>query len=79
MTAGNSTPEIRYSVTGYIILIIGLAGICALLLFLNQDKVVAYGITMHKAWAVWGSLFSALLLAVIASPFWLRRKYGFVE
>lgn len=75
MTAGNSTPEIRYSVTGYIILIIGLAGICALLLFLNQDKVVAYGITMHKAWAVWGSLFSALLLGVIASPFWLRRKY----
>lgn len=75
MTAGNSTPEIRYSVTGYIILIIGLAGICALLLFLNQDNVVAYGITMHKAWTVWGSVSSALLLGVIASPFWLRRKY----
>lgn len=76
MTAGNAKPESRYSITGYIILIIGLAGICALLLFLNQDSIVAYGITAHKAWTVWGSLFSALLLGVITFPFWLRLKYS---
>ncbi|WP_082132673.1 ImcF-related family protein [Enterobacter genomosp. O] len=30
---------------------------------------------MRKAWTVWGSLFSALLLGGIASPFWLKRKF----
>ncbi len=76
MMEGKPTPEVEvhYSITGYVILIIGLAGICALLLFLNQDRVIANGITVRKAWFIWGCVFSALLLCVIASPFWLQRK-----
>jgi type VI secretion system protein ImpL len=76
MMEGKSSTEVemRYSITGYIILIIGLAGICALLLFLNQDRIVANGITVRKAWFIWGSVFLTLLLCVIASPFWLQRK-----
>ncbi|BBV75337.1 hypothetical protein STW0522RAO56_13910 [Raoultella planticola] len=56
MMEGKSSTEVemRYSITGYIILIIGLAGICALLLFLNQDRIVANGITVRKAWFIWG-------------------------
>ncbi|MEJ5072133.1 ImcF-related family protein [Enterobacter ludwigii] len=64
----------RYSITGYIILIIGLAGICALLLFLNQDRIVDNGIAVRKAWFIWGCVFSALLLCVISSPFWVQRN-----
>jgi len=73
---GQSTPkvEMRYSITGYIILIIGLAGICALLLFLNQDRIVDNGIAVRKAWFIWGCVFSALLLCVISSPFWVQRN-----
>ncbi|MEX9251385.1 ImcF-related family protein [Pseudenterobacter timonensis] len=74
MTAGNLTQETRYGVIGYVILIIGLAGICALLLFFNQDKVLGYGLTMRKVWVIWGSLFSTLLLGVITFPLWLKRK-----
>lgn len=76
MMEGKSTTEVemRYSIAGYIILIIGLAGICALLLFFNQDRIVDNGITVRKAWFIWGGVFSALLLCVIASPFWLQRK-----
>lgn len=76
MTKGKTTPatEVRYSISGYVILVIGLAGICALLLFLNQDRVVANGITLRKAWSIWGGVFSALLLCITASPFWLQRK-----
>lgn len=53
MTAKKLIAENRYSITGYIILIIGLAGICALLLFLNQNRVVAFGVTMPTAWMIW--------------------------
>lgn len=62
MTAKKLIAENRYSITGYIILIIGLAGICALLLFLNQNRVVVFGVTMPTAWMIWGGVFSGLLL-----------------
>lgn len=75
MTAKKSTTENRYSITGYIILIFGLAGICALLLFLNQNRLTAYGVTMQKAWMTWGGVFSVVLSGAVTFPFWLRRKY----
>ncbi|MBS0852901.1 hypothetical protein JK158_14065 [Enterobacter sp. JGM127] len=75
MTAKKLIAENRYSITGYIILIIGLAGICALLLFLNQNRVVVFGVTVPTAWMIWGGVFSGLLSGVIVFPFWLRRKF----
>ncbi|WP_226572264.1 ImcF-related family protein [Mangrovibacter yixingensis] len=77
MTTGKTSPgtATHYSITGYLILIVGLAGISALLLFLNQDRVIANGAQVHIAWIIWGSVFSALLLVVAVSPFWLKHKF----
>jgi type VI secretion system protein ImpL len=55
-------------------LVIGLAIICAFVLFVWQDKLISKGMTKHIIWTIWGCLFAVLLLAVIIQFFWQRRK-----
>lgn len=64
----------RYGFWGYLILIIGLAGICALLIIINQDVLVKNGVSARLTWGIWAGLFSLLLLGVVCSPFWWLRK-----
>lgn len=39
----------RYGFWGYLLLIIGLAGICALLIFINQDLLARRGVSTQQA------------------------------
>ena len=64
----------RYGFWGYFLLVIGLAGICALLIFINQDVLVKKGISVQQAWSIWGGIFAALLFGMVCSPFWWRWK-----
>ena len=75
MTTEASLPKIRYGITGYIILVMGLAGISAFLLVIWQDKVASWGITKHMAWTIWGGVFSFLLILVVAFYFLQRHQY----
>lgn len=64
----------RYGFWGYLILIIGLAGICALLIIINQDVLIKSGVSARLIWGIWAGLFSLFLLGVVCSPFWWIRK-----
>ena len=48
----------RYGFWGYLILIIGLAGICALLIIINQDVLIKSGVSARLIWGIWAGLFS---------------------
>lgn len=64
----------RYGSWGYFLLIIGLAGISAFVLFINQDGLNRIGISTQKMWAIWGGVFAVLLFGLIVSPVWWRWK-----
>ena len=64
----------RYGFWGYFLLIIGLLGILAFLLFINQDALTRQGISMRQAWILWSGLFSVLMLGGLCSPVWWRWK-----
>ncbi|WP_439223209.1 hypothetical protein [Klebsiella pneumoniae] len=64
----------RYGFWGYLLLIIGLAGICALLIFINQDLLARRGVSAQQAWSLWGGIFAILLFGLVCSPFWWLRK-----
>nr|WP_123350349.1 MULTISPECIES: ImcF-related family protein [unclassified Enterobacter] len=57
------------------ILVIALAGICALLIFIWQDELSARQITKHIAWTVWGVFFSFLLILAVMFFFLQRHQY----
>lgn len=75
MTAEVSLPKLRYGIAGYVILVIGLAGISAFLLFIWQDKLTSWGITKNTAWVIWGSVFSFLLILAVVFYFLQRYQY----
>lgn len=64
----------RYGSWGYFLLIIGLAGLSALLLYINQDVLASAGMSPHTMWAVWAAVFAILLFGLISSPLWWRWK-----
>jgi len=70
-----SLPKMRYGITGYIILIIALAGISAFLLYIWQDKLALWEITKNTAWTLWGCFFSFLLIIVVVFYFIQSKKY----
>ena len=77
MTQEKELQSARYGFWGYLVLIVGLAGITAFLLFINQDALLKYGLTYRQIWSVWGGVFSFLFLGTICSPFywrWEQRK-----
>ncbi|OWF79665.1 hypothetical protein B4900_09585 [Yersinia rohdei] len=47
----------RYGFWGYFLLIIGLAGVSALLLIVFQRQLVDRGISASTAWLIWGGFF----------------------
>lgn len=67
-------PNARYGSWGYFLLVIGLAGISAFVLFINQDSLNSIGISTQKIWTIWGGVFAVLLLGLIGSPVWWRWK-----
>ena len=67
-------PNVRYGSWGYFLLLVGLAGISAFVLFINQDSLNSIGISTQKLWTIWGGVFAVLLLGLIASPVWWRWK-----
>ncbi len=64
----------RYGFWGYFLLIIGLAGVSALLLIVFQRQLVDRGVLISTAWLIWGGIFSALLMGLIGMAFWWRWK-----
>ena len=74
MTQEKELQSARYGFWGYLVLIIGLAGITAFLLFINQDALLKYGLTYRQIWSVWGSVFLFLFLGTVYSPFYWRWK-----
>lgn len=67
-------PNSRYGSWGYFLLVIGLAGISAFLLFINQDSLNRIGISTPTIWTIWGGVFAVLLLGLIGPPVWWRWK-----
>lgn len=61
----------RYGFWGYLILIIGLAGICALLIIINQDVLIKSGVSARLIWGIWAGLFSLFYLGLC-----VRRSGG---
>ncbi|VAF22482.1 Uncharacterised protein [Enterobacter hormaechei] len=57
MTQKKELQSARYGFWGYFILIIGLAGITAFLLFINQDALLKYGLAYRQIMSVWGVYF----------------------
>lgn len=74
MTQEKELQPARYGFWGYLILIIGLAGITAFLLFINQDALLKYGLKYRQIWTVWGGIFGFLFLGTVCSPFYWRWK-----
>jgi type VI secretion system protein ImpL len=74
MIEQKTLPNARYGSWGYFLLVIGLAGISALVLFINQDSLNSIGISTRKIWTIWGGIFAVLLLGLIGSPVWWRWK-----
>lgn len=74
MTQEKQLQSARYGFWGYLVLIIGLAGITAFLVFINQDALLKYGVTYRQIWSVWGGVFGFLFLGTICSPFYWRWK-----
>jgi type VI secretion system protein ImpL len=56
MTQEKELQSARYGFWGYLVLIVGLAGITAFLLFINQDALLKYGLTYRQIWSVWGGI-----------------------
>lgn len=52
MTQEKELQPVRYGLWGYLVLIVGLAGITAFLLFINQDVLLKYGLTHRQIWSV---------------------------
>ncbi|MFC0228694.1 ImcF-related family protein [Serratia aquatilis] len=69
---GSRSP--RYGFWGYFLLTVGLAGVSALLLFINQDKLESRGIPVSHVWSIWGGIFSALLFGLVGMSFWWRWR-----
>jgi len=81
MTQEKELQPVRYGCWGYLILIIGLAGIAAFMLFINQDVLLKYGLTYRQIWSVWGGVFGFLFLGTVCSPFywrWKQRRKQFI-
>lgn len=74
MTEQKIMPNARYGSWGYFLLIVGLAGIIAFLIFINQESLNKIGISAQKIWTIWGTVFAVLLFGLIGSPFWWRWK-----
>ncbi|HHT7417325.1 TPA: ImcF-related family protein [Raoultella ornithinolytica] len=74
MTEQKIMPNARYGSWGYFLLIIGLAGISAFLIFINQESLNNLGVSTQKIWTIWGAVFAVLLFGLIASPVWWRWK-----
>ncbi|MGG6124862.1 type VI secretion protein VasK, partial [Pantoea allii] len=74
MTEKQTLPNVHYGSWGYFLLLVGLAGISAFVLFINQDSLNNIGISTQKLWTIWGGVFAVLLLGLIASPVWWRWK-----
>lgn len=74
MTEQKIMPNARYGSWGYFLLIVGLAGIIAFLIFINQESLNKPGISAQKIWTIWGTVFAVLLFGLIGSPFWWRWK-----
>ncbi|WNP34892.1 ImcF-related family protein [Enterobacter kobei] len=74
MTQGKDLQLARYGFWGYFILIIGLAGITAFLLFVNQDALLKNGLTFRQIWSAWGGVFAFLFVGIVCSPFYWRWK-----
>ncbi|WP_313773595.1 ImcF-related family protein [Enterobacter huaxiensis] len=74
MTEQKIMPNARYGSWGYFLLIVGLAGIIAFLIFINQESLNKLGISAQKIWTIWGTVFAVLLFGLIGSPFWWRWK-----
>ncbi|MFZ3619242.1 ImcF-related family protein [Leclercia barmai] len=64
----------RYGSWGYFLLILGLAGLSAFLIFINQESLNKLGISIPKIWTVWGTVFAVLLFGLVGSPVWWRWK-----
>ena len=74
MTEQKIMPNARYGSWGYFLLIVGLAGIIAFLIFINQESLNNLGISTQKIWTIWGAVFAVLLFGLIGSPLWWRWK-----
>ncbi|WP_449557012.1 ImcF-related family protein [Huaxiibacter chinensis] len=74
MTEQKIMPNARYGSWGYFLLIVGLAGIIAFLIFINQESLNKLGISAQKIWTIWGAAFAVLLFGLIGSPVWWRWK-----
>lgn len=74
MTEKKTFPNNRYGSWGYFLLLVGLAGLSAFVLFINQNSFNSLGISTQKLWTVWAGFFAVLLLGLIASPVWWRWK-----
>ena len=74
MTQEKDLQLARYGFWGYFILIIGLAGITAFLLFVNQDVLLKNGLTYRQIWSAWGGVFGILFVGIVCSPFYWRWK-----
>ena len=75
MTTEVSLPKASYGITGYIFLIMGLAGITAFLLFIWQGELAYWNITKYTAWTLWGCIFSFLLILAVAFYFLQCNHY----
>lgn len=75
MTTEVSSPKARYGITGYIMLIMGLAAISAFLLFFWQDDITSRNITKQAAWTVWGGVFSFLMILSVVFMLLQRNQY----
>ncbi|ATM94513.1 ImcF domain-containing protein [Yersinia frederiksenii] len=74
MNQEKGSRPLRYGFWGYLLLIIGLAGVSALLLIVFQRQLVDRGVLISTAWLIWGGIFSALLMGLIGMAFWWRWK-----
>ena len=74
MTEKKILPNDRYGSWGYFLLLVGLAGISAFVLFINQESLNSIGISTQKLWTIWGGFFAVLLFGLIASPVWWGWK-----
>lgn len=74
MTEKKTLPNYRYGSWGYFLLLVGLAGISAFLLFINKESLNNLAISTQKIWTIWGAVFAALLFGLIASPVWWQWK-----
>jgi type VI secretion system protein ImpL len=63
----------RFGLVGYLLMIIGLAGLSAFLLFTHSNLFEKFAIGKNTLWSIWGGIFTALFLGPLCLPGWLRR------